>query len=79
MNPTEQRLATMVPVRCGALLDVCDILKTESNELAHLLDSKKFDGMNYRVDIAVAREMKRLRDLAEELKVNIPDEEYSED
>lgn len=41
-----------------------EVLQTEGNQLASLLDAKAFSSMNYRVEIAVRREMERLRAIA---------------
>lgn len=44
-----------------------EILTTEGNQLAHLLDAKAFASFNYRVEIGVRREMERLREIASAL------------
>lgn len=44
-----------------------EVLTTESNELAHLIDAKAFKDFNYRVEIAVRTEMTRLRAIASAL------------
>lgn len=56
-----------------ALMAASEILKTEANELAGLLGDKAFQGMNYRVEIAVRSEMRRLREVAETLLAQLPD------
>lgn len=45
----------------------CEILQTEGNQLASLLDAKAFESFNYRVEIAVRNEMTRLRAIASAL------------
>jgi hypothetical protein len=52
--------------------DASEILVTESNELARMLDNKAFAAMNYRVEIAVRSEMSRLRKISDALRKLIP-------
>ena len=59
---------------CSALEAAAEILETEANQLARLLDARQFNDLNYRVEIAVRSEMERLRGIATELRRNTPDE-----
>ncbi len=44
--------------------EIKDILEEESNVLAILIDYKTFKDMDHRVELAVRKEITRLRDLA---------------
>jgi hypothetical protein len=61
-----------IPIDVCDAQDVCEILRTEANQLARHLDDKDFGGMNHRVVIAVETEMRRLRNLEGRIKANIP-------
>ena len=62
--PTKEELRELAyALECAA-----DVLRTEANELAALMDAKAFDQMNYRVKIAVRSEIERLRSVAETLR-----------
>jgi hypothetical protein len=50
------------------LADIRNLLQEEANVLARLSDSKAFSGMDHRVGIAISREMRRLRMMAEEIE-----------
>jgi len=50
------------------IYQIVSILEEEANVLAILLDGKKFDDLDHRVEISVRREVQRLRNLAINLK-----------
>lgn len=51
-----------------ALLDAEDVLCEEANVLASLNGDKAFAAMDHRVEIAVSREIERLRGIASKLE-----------
>ena len=57
----------MTPDLKRAMMAAHDVLQTEGNVLAELLDHKAFEALPHRVEIAVRSEMMRLRSIAQVL------------
>lgn len=75
---------TLAPIQ--ALTDAADILETEANELASVLQCHGIDrgparlkDLPPRVEIAVRTEMKRLRSIANDLRKHIPKPKEDDD